>query len=140
MFSKIMVPVDLAHLDAISRALEVAAALSKLHGAPIIYVGVFDKVPTSAARTREERVAQMRNLAQSEAQTRGFDAQNAQSLAIFSDDPGADLGAELLRAIDTLNIDLVVMGSHIPGWVEYLLSSNAGYIAAHAPVSVFVVR
>jgi len=36
--------------------------------------------------------------------------------------------------------DLVVMASHVPGFREHILSSNAGYVASHAPISVFVVR
>ena len=32
------------------------------------------------------------------------------------------------------------MASHRPGAGEYVFGSNAGHVAQHAPVSVFVVR
>jgi nucleotide-binding universal stress UspA family protein len=32
------------------------------------------------------------------------------------------------------------MGSHVPGFAEHLFSSNAGYLASHTDISVFIVR
>ena len=45
MFKKILVPVDLAHLDNLSRALSAAAALAKSQNADVVYAGVYGNVP-----------------------------------------------------------------------------------------------
>jgi nucleotide-binding universal stress UspA family protein len=37
-------------------------------------------------------------------------------------------------------VDLVVMQSHVPGISDYLWGSHGGHLAAHADISVFVVR
>ena len=39
-----------------------------------------------------------------------------------------------------LGVDLVVMASHVPGFREYIFHSNAGFLASHTDLSVFVVR
>ena len=50
------------------------------------------------------------------------------------------LTGKLLDAVNETGADLVVMASHVPGVLEHIFSSNAGYVARHAKVSVFVVR
>jgi nucleotide-binding universal stress UspA family protein len=47
---------------------------------------------------------------------------------------------EILAAAVELKADLIVMGSHDPGPVDYLLGSNAAHVVRHAHCSVFIVR
>ncbi|BBI63599.1 hypothetical protein HSBAA_49050 [Vreelandella sulfidaeris] len=54
MFTNIMVPVDLAHLEALEPALSVVADLAKQYDAHITYVSVTANTPTSIARTPQE--------------------------------------------------------------------------------------
>ena len=55
-------------------------------------------------------------------------------------DGGVDLDGALLKAVGETGADLVVMGTHVPGLSDYIWSSNGGKIAAHADVSVMLVR
>ena len=55
-------------------------------------------------------------------------------------DPVADLDRALNRLFHELEVDLVVMASHIPGIRDYVFHSNAGFLASHTDLSVFVVR
>jgi nucleotide-binding universal stress UspA family protein len=55
-------------------------------------------------------------------------------------DPAVQVDGVLIRTAGDIGADLVVMGSHRPGWAEYLVNSHGGRVASHAPVSVFVVR
>jgi len=55
-------------------------------------------------------------------------------------DPAVETTAELMKAIDKIGADLVIMASHEPGFFEHIFSSHGGYIAQHAKCSVFVVR
>ncbi len=47
---------------------------------------------------------------------------------------------EILSVAHELSADVIVMASHGPLIRDYLLGSNAGHIALHAPCPVFVVR
>ncbi len=55
-------------------------------------------------------------------------------------DPAADLDRALDRELHELGVDLVVMASHLPGLRDYVFHSNAGFLASHTDLSVFVVR
>jgi nucleotide-binding universal stress UspA family protein len=46
----------------------------------------------------------------------------------------------ILRVAREINASEIVIASHGPILKDYLLGSNAAYIALHAPCSVFVVR
>src|SRR3546814_11342159 len=59
------------------------------------------------------------------------------SHAITSPDPAIDLDERLGREAHEIGADLIVMGSHVPGFAEHLFASNAGYLASHAEISVF---
>ncbi len=48
--------------------------------------------------------------------------------------------SEALQTAEETSSDLIVMMSHIPGFGEYLLGSNAAKIVNHAKCSVLVVR
>ena len=137
MYSKIMVPVDLAHADKLEKALRVAADLSRHYEAPILYVGISSALPGPVARTPEEFAKKLKAFGQAQAKERGIEAE---ARAYTSHDPARDLDTTLARAIKENGVDLVVMATHAPGAPEYLFASNAGYLAQHAPVSVFVIR
>ena len=48
--------------------------------------------------------------------------------------------SEILRLAREINASEIVIASHGPILKDYLIGSNVGYIALHAPCSVFVVR
>ena len=51
-----------------------------------------------------------------------------------------NVGPDLVKVATETGSDLIVMASHVPGIADHILSSNAGYVASHAPMSVYVVR
>ena len=122
MYSKLMIPVDLRHVDQMDKALSLSADIAKLYGATLHIVGVTSSVPSETARTPEALDATF--VAHTE----------------VSHDPSIDLDEVLQKAAKTIGADLIVMASHIPGFAEHFVSSNAGYTASHSAVSVFVVR
>lgn len=138
MFRKIMVPVDLGHLDRLQNALDTAGRLAGLYGCPVTYVAVTTEAPSEHARTPTEFQQKFEAFAADEARKRGVATADARSYA--STDPAAELDRVLLKAVEETGADLVVVGSHKPGLAEHVFSSHAGYLAAHAPVSVMVVR
>lgn len=138
MFKKIMVPVDLRHLDRLQRALGAAADLAAKWGCPVVFVSVTTEQPSELAHTPAEFDQRLQEFARTEAAERGIASAEARSYA--SHDPTVDLDDTLVRAVEETGADLIVIGTHKPGLADHIFSSNASYLAAHAPVSVMVVR
>ncbi len=138
MFATIMVPVDLAHLEHLEKALSVAADLGRHYDATVTYVSVTTEAPSALAHNPQEFGHKLKAFAEEQAASRGFSKADARAYA--SHDPAVDLNWTLMKAIEDTGADLVVMASHKPGLPEYLFSSHGGHMASHAPVSVLVVR
>ncbi len=137
MYQKIMVPVDLAHVERLHKALTTAADLAKHYRTPVCYVGVTTTLPSAAAHTPEEFAHKLKHFGQAQADKHGFEVS---TMTLTSHDPAVDLDATLMDAIQESGADLVVMASHAPGLADHIFASNAGYLASHAKVSVLVVR
>ena len=137
MYTRIMVPVDLAHVDKLSKALETAAKIAKGDSATIVYAGVGTTAPSAVAHTPEEFAAKLDAFVAEQRAAHGI---TAEAHAMRSHDVAIDLADKLIEAARELRADLVVMASHVPGAGDHVFHSNAGHVAAHAPVSVFIVR
>ena len=138
MYSRILVPVDLDNVDKLTKALDIAARTAKENDATVVYVGVVDAVPTTSARTEGERKKEsLESFAASQAKTHGI--QTADHVALRGD-LHLHIGSDVIDAAKDSGCDLIVMASHVPGIKDHFLSSNAGYVASHAPMSVYVVR
>jgi len=132
-----MVPVDLAHLEALQKSLSVAADMAAHYHAALCYVGVTTSQPGEVARTPEEYEDKLQAFAREHAPVNG----QAPSVRVYrSHDPVTDLDDILLRAIDELEADLVVMGTHLPRHIDAIMPANGSKVAAHTDVSVFLVR
>jgi len=138
MYKKLMIPVDLAHTDRLEKALTTAADLSKQYGIPVCYTALTASTPTSVAHTPDEFARKLEAFAQSESERLGL--HRPESHVIVDPDPVADLGKKLIKAAHDQGCDVVVMASHVPGVQDHIFESNAGKVAMHADVSVFVVR
>jgi len=137
MFSQIMVPVDLSHSDALGKAFSVAGGLARQYGAGLHLVSINAQGLSGMALPIDEDREKLRDIARQLQTDHGVEV-TPHNLA--TPDPEVEVDARLMRAIDQIGCDLVVMASHVPGILEYLFSSHAGHLAAHAKVSVFVVR
>ncbi|MEQ8814396.1 MAG: universal stress protein [Thalassobaculum sp.] len=137
MYKSILVPVDLEHADRLEKALETAADLSKHYRIPVCYVGITAATPGRVAHTPQEFAGKLEAFGKDQAARHGIDASTRM---VVSHDPAVDLDDSLMQAIADTGADLVVMASHVPGLPEHIFASNAGYLANHASVSVFVIR
>lgn len=137
MFSKIMVPVDMAHEGDLGRALRAAVDLARLYGAEVTYVGVTASTPGASAHNPAEYEEKLRAFAAAHAGEGGVETH---AHMVVSHDPTTDLDDALLRAVKETGADLVVMASHLPNLTDYIWPSNGGKVAAHAKCSVLVVR
>ncbi|SFU17292.1 universal stress protein [Sedimentitalea nanhaiensis] len=137
MFTKIMVPVDLAHAARLTRATQVAAELARLYQAETCYVAVTAPTPGPAAHNPQEFAAKLEAFAQGEAASHGH---KVSSHSVVCHDPAVDLDHALLETRKEIGADLVVMASHVPGVTDYLFPSHGGRMAKHSKVSVMIVR
>lgn len=137
MYQTIIVPVDLGHVDRLDKALATAADLGKHYDAHVYYVGVTATAPDDVAHTPAEFTKSLESLAKSQADKHGV---RAEAKAMITSDPTVDVDKTLMRAIDELKADLVVMGSHHPGVWQNMISHHGASLAAHADVSLFIVR
>ncbi|GAB4374164.1 MAG: hypothetical protein Kow00114_36560 [Kiloniellaceae bacterium] len=137
MYKKIMVPVDLSHREKLEKAVATAADLAKHYEVPLQMVAVTASAPSAVAHNPKEFAAKLGEYAAAEGRKYGVDIA---AHAITSPDPAIDLDDKLGREAHDIGADLIVMASHVPGFAEHLFSSNAGYLASHTDISVFVVR
>ncbi len=137
MYKKIMVPVDLAHTEKLAKALAVSADLAKHYNAAITTVAVTGSTPSTVAHNPKEFAEALEAFAAEQGRQHGVDFA---SRTMISPDPTIDLDDALARAASELDCDLIVMGSHVPGFAEHVFASRAGYLASHSELSVFVVR
>lgn len=137
MYRKVIFPVDMAHIDHLSKALDTANDLAKHYGAEICYVGVTGQVPAAGARTPHEFAEKLALFAQEQSAAHGV---RSSSKTCISHDPSIDTDKTLMAAITELGGDLVVMQTHAPQALDYVWAGHGDTIAAHANVSVFLVR
>ncbi len=139
MYRRILVPVDLQHVDKMGKALDTAADLARGWHAELWYVAVTGKVPNRVAKSPEAFAAELEAFAAEQSRVLGLDVR---CRTISSVDVTVELDDTLIAAARDIDADLIVMPSHIPGVPDrlHLVSSNAAYIVRHSSVSVFVVR
>lgn len=137
MFQHIMVPVDLTHAGQLEKALNVARDLARHYNARITYVGMTSVTPSGVAHNPEEYAAKLQAFAEAHADGAGS---GIGSHAITLHDPAVELDRALVKASETLEADLVVVASHVPGARDLIWPSHGGRLAAHAKASVLVVR
>ncbi len=137
MYKRILVPVDLAHLERLEKALQTAADLARQYDATLCFAGVTATTPGPVAHNPQEYAAKLEAFGRAQSGRHGL---QAETRAYSSHDPAVDLNERLMQAISDSGADLVVMASHVPGLPEHIFASHGGHLASHAKVSVFVVR
>jgi universal stress protein G len=137
MYTRIVVPVDLAHSDKLTKVLAVAADLCKHYQAEIYLLAVTTSIPGVVAHNPKEFGEELARFASAQSTALGVEFKSSSAL---SHDPAVDLSKVLDEQIHELKADLVIMASHVPGFRDYVFASNSGYLASHTNLSVFVVR
>lgn len=137
MFTHIMVPVDLAHLDILEPSLSTVADLAKHYNARITYVSITANTPTDVARTPQEYEQKLEAFAQARHQVHG---QPVSSKVYSSADPIANIDKQLVEAVDDIGADVVMMATHLPRHLDIVMPSHGGKVATHTNASVFLIR
>ena len=139
MYSKILVPVDLAHPESARHTAKVAKSLAETGKSELVLLNVVPELPGFvAAELPAEHAATVKARAEEElaslASEIGIGTNG--STTVRSGRPHN----EILQFAEEVGADLIVIGSHQPGLQDYLLGSVAGKVVRHAQCSVFVDR
>jgi len=137
LFTHILIPVDLSQSDNLKKAVQVAADQAKLYNAKITLVSV---VGGLQAKVSNSPILYEKKLAQFAEGVSDLHGLQFDSIVLDAPDPSVEVDRTVLRVVNEIGADLIVMASHQPGWAEYLVNSHGGHVASHAQVSVFVVR
>ena len=137
MYTHIMVPVDLAEKDRWQHAIDIACDLAQHYRARLTLVSVSGGLQGRVSHSDQEYARQLEEHAAHIAARHDI---AVGSHTVSTPDPSVEVDHALRQLIEVLRADLVVMASHQPGWMEYLVDSHGGRMARHAPVSVFLVR
>jgi len=137
MYNNILVPVDLAHEDVAKWILGLAGRLVA-PGGKITAMHVIPEIPAFAEAyvPQDVRVVRDRDL-QTALEKLVKDA-GLESAGVRLDRGGAYV--RILEVIDQTEPDLVIIGSHRPGFSDIFLGSTAARVVRHAPCSVLVDR
>lgn len=140
MFKSILVPIDLAHQSswqfAIPEAIELAKAsrckltvVTVVREPNVMFEGAYFsfQLDQMVAEARSNLDKIVRNFHTTEIQ-------------IEHDVRFGSIGHEILTAAKDRDVDLIVMASHRPEMLDYLIGPNAAHVARHAGCSVLILR
>jgi universal stress protein F len=139
-FKSILVPIDLAHESswrfAMPEAVEMAKAgqckltvMTVVREPKMLFEGVYlsfqlDQMVAEARSNLDKIVGRFRTT----------------EVLIEQDVRFGSIGHEILTAARDRDIDLIVMASHRPEMLDYLIGPNAAHVARHASCSVLILR
>nr|WP_272213782.1 universal stress protein [Marinicella sp. W31]MDC2879732.1 universal stress protein [Marinicella sp. W31] len=132
-----MVPVDLAHVDKLTRSLKTAAEIAKLYDAPVTFVGVTSSAPGALGHNPSEFKARLKAFAEAQSAQYGI---ATDSRVVIAHDPAVDLNQSLARTVGEIGCDLVIMATHVPNLADHFMHSHGGQLATHTDASIFLVR
>ncbi len=136
MYGKILVPIDLSHVDTGMKAIKIARKLLDDDG-KIILINVVEDVPTYITaelpvgifdETKDIALAELKKAAKSV----GLDA----DIEVRS----GRAAPAILDTAEERKADLIVLASHRPGLADYFLGSTASRVVRHAQCPVFIDR
>ncbi len=137
MYNNILVPVDLAHEDVAKWILGLAGRLVA-PGGKITAMHVIPEIPAFAEAYVPKDVRVVRDRDLQTALEKLVRDSGLESAAVRLDRGGAYV--RILEVIDQTEPDLVIIGSHRPGFSDIFLGSTAARVVRHAPCSVLVDR
>ena len=137
MFKTILIPIDMAHIEAVKANIDIASKQAADSGARIILLNVVEEIPGwAAAEIPDSLLKQSRERAQDELQAIANASGQDLDVLVRSGHPYKSI----LEVSREEGVDLVIITSHQPGLQDYFLGSTAAKVVRHAECSVLVIR
>lgn len=137
MYKKILVPVEPSHVDRHEMALDMAVALKDSDASEIIALTVIEPVPGYFAMAETLPDLQLKAGEDTLKQLKSFVADRGEIRTKVLQGHAA---TEINNFAKSEGVDCIVIASHKPEFVDYLLGSTAARVVRHAPCSVHVMR
>ncbi|MDJ0609508.1 MAG: universal stress protein [Kiloniellales bacterium] len=138
MIKTILVPIDTGEKQAGAAALGLAASIAKAQGAKLVLLNVVEKVPGYLV---SQLPSEFHEKALEDAEAALGELADRHGLSTAEVVVRAGLpSSEILECAGEIKADMIVVASHDPGLVDYLLGSVAARVVRHAHCSVLVAR
>lgn len=142
MFKRILLTVDLGHPASWTSAIPTAVDLARLGGGELHVMSVVPSHGSAIVASYFPPDFEKKALAEAKAALDKLVAEEVpKALGAKTHVAHGTVHEEVLKRIEALGADLVVMASHAPDRVrEFLVGSQADRVVRRSPVSVLVVR
>lgn len=141
MFNDILLPVDLASLDAQAKAVGVAIDLAHTYKATLHVMTVVPDLGSAMVATYFPKDFEEKATARAREELQAFTAAKiGAEIPVEHIVTHGTIYVEIMRYATETGCDLIVMASHRPELQDYLLGPNAARVVRHANQSVMVVR
>ena len=139
MFKSILVPIDVVHKSSWQKAIPEAIAMTKTARGKLVVMVVRETTAMlGAVRTRLQLQGMLDEArGHLSAIVRKY---SGDGLKIAEEVRFGSIGHEILATAKDRKVDLIIMASHRPKMLDYLIGANAAHVALHAPCSALVVR
>jgi universal stress protein F len=136
MYAKIIVPIDLSHVESGKKAITIAQKLLDKDG-KIYLVNVVEDIPTYVAaelpvgmlqESKDQALAELKTIA------------NAAGINANIEVRSGRAASSIMDAAEENEANLIIIASHRPGLSDYFLGSTASRVVRHAQCPVFVDR
>lgn len=136
MYKNILVPIDIAHSEKASEMIAVAEKLSDEKSNLILLTVVYN-LP---AYTPVDLTSDYFEIAKNEAKAELSKMSGKTNLKSIVEIQIGDAHNNILETAKDKKADLIIIGSHKPGFSDYLLGSTASRVVRHAQCPVMVLR
>lgn len=139
MFKAIMVPIDISQRGSWEYAIPQSIELVASNGIVTVTTVVRDLKAAFEGAHFPFQVELMMSSARDKL-VQIVSRYRGHNLALNEEVRFGSIGREILQGAHEQQSDLIVMASHRPEMIDYLIGPNAAYMAQHALCSVFVLR
>ncbi|MCW2474092.1 universal stress protein UspF [Candidatus Symbiopectobacterium sp. NZEC151] len=144
MYKTVLVPIDISENELTQRVVTHVEALAKLHDTYVHFVTVLPSYPyyTTLGVTYPAGLPDIEEMKRntSAAFTEVIKRFNLPEDRVMPHIMTGTPKEQILKLADSLDADLIIIGSHRPSATTFLLGSNAAAVVRHATCSVLVVR
>lgn len=141
MFKTILLPVDLNSEPSWTRAAPVAVQLAKDCGAPLHVCSILPDYGMAIVGSYFEEGFEEKALHDLGERLKEWVSEHVPTgIEVHPHVLHGKIHSEILSAAEKIGADCIVMASHKPEAVDYLIGPHAAHVVRHAPISVFVVR
>lgn len=140
MYSKILVPVDLAEPQIARRILKTALAMPLEDGGEVHVLTVVPTYGMAIVGSYFAKDFESKAMEATQTALTDFIAENAAADHVRGHVAHGTIYDEIMHVADHLDCDLIVMAAHRPELKDYLLGPNAARVVRHSKRSVMVVR